>query len=116
MDWVSWPRAIKLMTMRQKPRIPARIAVNFARSLCRRAPRSAFELPAPPKALVRPVSFESWIKMTAVMRSVDTNTTTERSPQTTPPTETASKFPWIMHSSRCGRLARRRAWSRPGRF
>jgi hypothetical protein len=94
MDWVIWLRVIRLMTRRQKPRIPARYAVNFARSLCKRAPRRAFELPEPPKALVRPVSFESWIKMTAVMRSVATNTMTERNPQTMFVTETTrSRFP-----------------------
>jgi hypothetical protein len=113
MDRVSWLRVIMLMMRRETARTTARMAVIFARSFCMRAPRSALDPPPPPKALVKPVSFESWMRMTAVMRSATMNTMTERMPQTTPPKVISSKIPWIMSFSRDG-VWRAAAQARPG--
>jgi hypothetical protein len=80
----SLPNLVMMpMMMRQIANATARIAVNLARSFCMLAPMRA-EPPPPPKALVRPVSFESWIRMRSVRRIPNKKTRNERKPQNAP--------------------------------
>jgi len=59
-----------------------RMAVNRASSFCIFAPRSAV-LEPPPNALVSPVSFESWIRMSPIIRQITKKSTAEMRYQVT---------------------------------
>ncbi len=82
---------ISPMVVRQTARMMPSTPVSFARSFCILAPMSELLLP-PPNALVRPVSFESWIKIRPIRSSIAKKTTMESKYQATSIHAQAKRF------------------------